>query len=178
MNFLKNKKNFFMLFLYALIIEGCRDKAATIKQEDYNQVRNQMVEVNLILVRKDRQKIMEYIARQNITMKETGTGLWYLIENAGSGEKTEQGKVATINYKITLLDGTICYDSEKDGPKTFLIGKGGVESGLEEGILMLREGGTARFIMPPHLAYGLPGDGEIIPARAIIVYDVELISIR
>ena len=55
---------------------------------------------------------------------------------------------------------------------------GGVESGLEEGILLMKTGGKAKFILPPHLAYGLPGDGKKIPARAILVYDVELLSIQ
>jgi FKBP-type peptidyl-prolyl cis-trans isomerase len=52
-----------------------------------------------------------------------------------------------------------------------------VESGLEEGILLLQEGDKARFIMPPHLAHGLIGDRDKIPARATIIYDLELVSL-
>jgi FKBP-type peptidyl-prolyl cis-trans isomerase len=66
---------------------------------------------------------------------------------------------------------------DNDDPKTFLIGQGGVESGLEEGILLLQEGDKARFIMPPHLAHGLIGDRDKIPARATIIYDLELVSL-
>jgi FKBP-type peptidyl-prolyl cis-trans isomerase len=79
---------------------------------------------------------------------------------------------------VSLLDGTECYNSDREGPKIFTIGRGGVESGLEEGILLMKEGSRAKFIMPPYLAHGLPGDGKRIPARAIIVYDVELISLN
>jgi FKBP-type peptidyl-prolyl cis-trans isomerase len=53
-----------------------------------------------------------------------------------------------------------------------------VESGLEEGILLLREGDKAKFILPPHLAHGLLGDDNKIPARSIIVYDLELLSLE
>ena len=63
--------------------------------------------------------------------------------------------------------------------KQFRIGQGGVESGLEEGVLLLlHEGDKATFIMPPHLAHGLPGDGNRIPARSIIVYEVELVKVE
>ena len=136
-----------------------------------------MVEVNKILVRKDRQLIKGYVERHGLNMQESKTGLWYHVYDKGNGTPAETGKIATINYKISLLDGKVCYNSETEGPKTFTIGRGSIESGLEEGILMLNAGGKAKFIMPPHLAYGLPGDDNKIPPRAIIVYDVEVLSI-
>lgn len=52
-----------------------------------------------------------------------------------------------------------------------------MEAGLEEGILMLRTGDKARFILPPHLAYGLFGDEEKILPRSTIVYEVKVIEI-
>ncbi len=54
------------------------------------------------------------------------------------------------------------------------IGHGGVESGIEEGILLLHKGDKARFILPPFRAHGLLGDRQKIPPRSIIVYELEL----
>jgi FKBP-type peptidyl-prolyl cis-trans isomerase FkpA len=160
------------------LIPGCRQKTPAVSPEEYNQIQQHMVGVNRILIKNDRQRILGYIERQKLEMHETGTGLWYLIENKGNGLKAQKGKIATIQYQISLLDGTPCYNSKKDGPKTFMIGKGGVESGLEEGILMLNEGGKEKLIIPPYLAHGLLGDEKKIPARAIIIYDLELISLQ
>jgi FKBP-type peptidyl-prolyl cis-trans isomerase len=100
-----------------------------------------------------------------------------MIYKNGSGADAQTGKQATLNYKVWLLDGTLCYSSEKSGPKKFRIGQGGVESGLEEGVLLLKVGDKARFIMPPHLAQGLIGDQDKIPPRSCIVYEVELVQI-
>jgi len=111
-------------------------------------------------------------------MIETKTGLWYMIYEKGEGKKSKEGLYATINYNIALLDGPQCYSSDSLGPKRFKIGRSLVESGLEEGILLLTEGDKARFILPPHLAHGLVGDDNRIPARSIIVYDVELLSLN
>jgi FKBP-type peptidyl-prolyl cis-trans isomerase FkpA len=136
-----------------------------------------LLEVNRILIKKDQQKIKGYISRKGWEMTETETGLWYEVLEKGTSLNAKVGMLATINYTLSLLDGKTCYSSDELGPKTFLIGKGNVESGLEQGILLLSEGSKARFILPPHLAYGLPGDGNCIPARAILLYEIELVSL-
>ena len=111
-------------------------------------------------------------------MEQSNTGLRYFIYKHGKGLPAEEGKIATLNYEIKLLTGEVCYTSKELGPKQFLIGKGGVETGLEEGILLLKEGDRAKFIIPSHLAFGLLGDSEKIPAKATLVYDVELIELN
>lgn len=165
------------MLLFAFCLFSCKNQKTVNKQEEHKTTKDELIKVNRILVMKDQQRIKGYLERHDIQMQQTETGLWYFIAEKGSGPKAESGKQATINYRIGLLDGTECYNSEEDGPKSFTIGRGGVESGLEEGILLLNEGGKANFIMPPYLAHGLPGDGKRIPARAVIVYDVELVSI-
>ena len=61
---------------------------------------------------------------------------------------------------------------------SFEIGKSRVVNGLEEGVLLMKKGGRAKLIVPSHLAFGLLGDPGKIPARAVLVYDVELCDIR
>jgi len=60
----------------------------------------------------------------------------------------------------------------------FEVGHGGVENGLEEGILMMKNKEKYRFIMPPHKAHGLLGDLNKIPARSTIIYYVEVLDIQ
>jgi FKBP-type peptidyl-prolyl cis-trans isomerase FkpA len=178
MTFIKIKKYFCLIVFLALLIQSCKDKPPVITQKDRMENEQKFIEINRELIRQDKQKILDYIRRNNLNMKETGTGMWYSIEKQGNFQSAKEGKLVTINYTISLLDGTPCYSSKNDGVKEFIIGKGGVEKGLEEGILLLKTGGKAKFILPPHLAHGLPGDGKKIPARAIIVYEVELLSLQ
>lgn len=130
------------------------------------------------MVKKDHERIKEYARHNNLAMKETETGLWYRVEVKSRCDKAQKGQLATLRYQVSLLDGKLCYSSDSLGFKKFRIGRGGVESGLEEGILMMRPGDKAVFIMPPHLAHGLTGDGDKIPARSIIVYHVELLKLE
>lgn len=148
------------------------------KVENPEQYNDQLVNVNKTMVENESIEIENYIKRHNWKMQSTGTGLRYLIYYQGSGDSAKTGKHAVMKYSVSLLDGTECYNSEKKGLKEFLIGKGGVESGLEEGIKLMRVGDKAKLILPPHLAFGLTGDDDKIPARATLVYDLELIQLK
>jgi FKBP-type peptidyl-prolyl cis-trans isomerase len=107
-------------------------------------------------------------------MKEAPSGLWYLITTEGTGNYLTDKDKVEMEYECSLLDGTLCYSSRELGPKVILLGKTGLESGLDQGLRMLKPGAEALFILPPFLAYGLPGDGKKIPSRAIILYRIQV----
>lgn len=164
------------LILVFGMLSGCgRNKPANLSEAEYENTKEALVGANRILVRKDRERIKSFAGRQKWEMQETQTGLWYQIYKNGTGPSAETGMTISLDYTVSLLDGTVCYRSDSLGMKSFRIGQGGVESGLEEGVLLLREGDRARLIMPPHLAHGLTGDGNAIPPRSIIIYDVEVV---
>jgi len=165
------------LMLSVIFLFSCKSTPDEQKPENPFGEKETLMKVNKYFVEKDAEIIESYVKRRNWQMEVTESGLWYMIYEKGHGPKATIGKVAAIEYSITLLDGTVCYDSGNSGPKRFTIGRGGVEAGLEEGILMLRTGDKARFILPPHLAYGLLGDEEKILPRSTIVYEVKVIEI-
>lgn len=171
----------FKHFLYCILLcfgfLQCTQNPELSVDEQRARMQEPLIKVNKELVKKDQEAIKKWLERRNDSMTETKTGLWYKVLFEGKGKKAEVGKRAIIKYKISLLDGKVCYSSDSLGTKEFRIGKGGVENGLEEGILLLSEGSNARFVMPPHLAYGLVGDDMKIPPRSIIVYDVEVLHI-
>ena len=163
--------------LFILVFACDRHPENSYSAKQYAETEEALVGANRLLLRKDKEKILAYNQQHKLDMKESETGLWYNIDKRGHGQLAFNGAQITLKYKVSLLDGTPCYSSESLGPKQFIVGRGGVESGLEEGVLLLREGDRALFIMPPHLAEGLPGDGEKIPARSIIVYEVEVLKL-
>lgn len=171
---MRSKLGIAILVSLSLSLPACRKKDRNVSDEEYRRTREAMVGVNRILVKKDMERINAYLSRHNWDMKQTASGLWYMHLEEGYGEPLRTGETVTLNYRVELLDGTLCYTSDSLGPKHFRIGQGGVESGLEEGMLLMKKEGKARFIIPPHLAHGLTGDGDRIPARAVIVYEVEV----
>ena len=170
------RKTGISFFILVLILISCRHVEKPVSNEQAPD-ENNLVNLNKVLIKKDRQSIIGYLKRHHVEMNETTTGLWYTITKPGTGPRVESNKVITLAYEVKLLDGTLCYSSDNDGLKTFLVGKGNVESGLEEGILLLHVGDKARFLIPPHLAHGHTGDDNKIPPRAILDYRVEVLNI-
>ncbi len=148
------------------------------KEQKRRPTAEELISLNRRMVTLDADAIKEYIEENNLDMKETKTGLWYRIDEEGTGAMVTKGDVVEISYLISLLDGTFCYSSDSLGNKKFKVGQGGVETGLEEGILLLKKGSKATFIMPPHRAYGLVGDDDKIPGRKSIVYNVEVVDLE
>lgn len=134
-----------------------------------------MADLNKYLVQKDKERIKSYIERKNLKMNESPTGLWYQIINTGEGKVFTDNDKVVLEYDCSLLDGTKCYSSKELGPKELIIGKSEMEQGLNEGLRLLKPGAEAIFIIPPFLAYGLIGDRKMIPSRAVIVYNVNIL---
>jgi FKBP-type peptidyl-prolyl cis-trans isomerase FkpA len=160
-----------------LFLNGCNNAFKRKPQYDKKTENEAFLKANKGLVSLDQERIDAYVTRRGWQMEQTKTGMWYQIYEHGSGEQAKVGFIANLKYSVSLLDGTICYTSDSLGIMHFRIGQGGVESGLEEAILLMRVGDKARFIMPPHLAHGLLGDEKKIPPRSTIVYHAELINL-
>jgi FKBP-type peptidyl-prolyl cis-trans isomerase len=138
--------------------------------------RSAIEEVNRSLLQKDLDRIESYIERRGLEMKMTPTGLWYMIIEPGKGDSVKNDDLVSINYRSRLLDGTELYTSSELGLKSIRIGRSTIEAGLDEGLRLLRGGGSALLILPSHLAFGLLGDGDKIPSRAILVYEIEVVG--
>lgn len=134
-------------------------------------------DINRLINEKDKERIKSFISRRGWEMSTTESGLWYQIDKRGDGKKIQYGNFVEMDYEIRLLDGTLLYSSESDGQKIVQVGKDREVKGLHEGLELLSEGDIARFIIPPHLAYGLVGDGERIPAKAILYYKIEILQV-
>ena len=147
------------------------------KQPTTAELKQHLAKANEDLVRVEEMDIENYIKRYKWNMEKLGSGLRYMIYEKGKGRPVELNTIVKYNYRTELLNGIECYSSDDNGPKQFLVGKGGVESGLEQAVLQLREGDRAKIILPSHLAFGLLGDDDCIPKKAVVIYDLEVLSV-
>jgi peptidylprolyl isomerase len=108
----------------------------------------------------------------------TETGLQYQDLTVGTGQEAKTGDTVTVHYVGTLEDGTK-FDSSRDRnePYQLTLGAGGVIDGWEEGLVGMRVGGLRKLVIPPALGYGDQAVGDVIPANATLVFEIELLSI-
>jgi peptidylprolyl isomerase len=109
----------------------------------------------------------------------TGSGLQYIEIEEGTGPAPKAGEVVSAHYIGMLEDGTEFDNSyERGEPISFALGQGRVIPGWDEGIALMKLGGKAKLIIPPELAYGKQGAGEVIPPDATLIFEVELVAIH
>ena len=101
----------------------------------------------------------------------TASGLQYTIIAAGADEKIQPQDTVWVNYKGTLLDGTV-FD-ENDSTE-FVANR--VIRGWTEGLGLLGEGGKATLYIPAELAYGSRGNRNIEP-NSTLIFDVEVLKV-
>ncbi len=108
---------------------------------------------------------------------ETDSGLEYQDLVVGGGETADSGDTVAVHYTGWLTDGTK-FDSSLDrgSPFTFTIDRGSVIQGWHEGIRGMKVGGKRRLIIPSELAYGDSGYAGVIPPKATLIFDVELME--
>ena len=105
------------------------------------------------------------------------SGLQYKVIEEGTGKSPEPGDQVTVHYRGTLVDGTE-FDSsyERGEPVTFPVG--GVIPGWTEALQLMKEGAKWNLFIPPSLAYGEQGAGQVIGPNATLLFEVELISVQ
>lgn len=164
--------------IITLIVTGCAcGQKEAANQPPPKNLDEQLIQANKAMAEQEDEDINSYVDRAGWDMVTTGRGLRYWIYEEGEGEPGKYGQVAVFNYETKLITGKLCYSSDSTGTKQFLIGKGGVESGLEEAMLLLRKGDKAKIILPSHLAFGMVGDDNCIPKRATLIYDLEMLDL-
>ena len=114
-----------------------------------------------------------------MTEQVTDSGL--KIDNVleGDGALAEEGKEVAVHYTGWLEDGSK-FDSSVDynQPFHFVLGRGKVIPGWDEGIAGMKVGGKRKLVIPPDLAYGAQGaGGGVIPPHATLSFDVELLEV-
>jgi peptidylprolyl isomerase len=112
----------------------------------------------------------------------TKSGLQYIDHVIGDGATAEEGRMVRVHYTGWLDDNGKKgkkFDSSLDRkqPFAFLLGGRQVIPGWEEGVAGMKVGGKRELIIPPHLGYGDAGAGALIPPKAKLIFEVELLDV-
>jgi FKBP-type peptidyl-prolyl cis-trans isomerase FkpA len=112
-------------------------------------------------------------------LRKTESGLQYIIHQEGEGATPAAGNIIKVHYYGMLMDGTMFDNSfRRFEAFEFNVGMGMVIPGWDEGLLLVKKGGSATFFIPADQAYGAMGSPPTIPENADLVFYVEVLDVR
>jgi FKBP-type peptidyl-prolyl cis-trans isomerase len=108
----------------------------------------------------------------------TASGLQFEDIVTGAGAEAVKDKIVEVHYTGTLANGTK-FDSSHDRrkPFSFKLGAAQVIKGWDEGVAGMKVGGKRKLVIPYQLAYGDRGYPPVIPAKADLTFEVELLRV-
>ncbi len=149
------KTSFFALLSIFLI--SCSDDD---KQADYLSLNDK--------------EIRDYLTANSLQAEKSTSGLYYIIENEGTGaQPTTTGQVR-VAYKGYFTNGNVFDQSPSAG---ISINLQQVIKGWTEGITYFKEGGSGMLLVPSHLGYG-PEDYRSIPGGSVLIFEINLIEVN
>lgn len=123
---------------------------------------------------KNEQEIKDYLAKNNLTAQRSTSGLYYIINEQGTGTQPTAASNVTVAYKGYFTNGNVFDQSKAEG---ISFGLNQVIKGWTEGIPYFKAGGSGVLLVPSHLGYGSTNNGPI-PGGSVLIFDVKLISVN
>jgi FKBP-type peptidyl-prolyl cis-trans isomerase len=118
--------------------------------------------------------IIEYIESKDLITQKTESGLYYIIDNEGTGEAPTENSIVDVKYKTYFLDGTDNGENE-----SIALNLSTLIPGLSEGIQLFKEGGSGTLIIPSELAFGESGNSTgSIPCGTVLVFEIEVLDVH
>ncbi|MEP1489298.1 MAG: FKBP-type peptidyl-prolyl cis-trans isomerase [Algibacter sp.] len=120
------------------------------------------------------EEIQTYITANNLNAQQSSSGLYYVIDEQGTGDNPVATDRVKVVYKGYYTNGTV-FDESTEAGVSFNLQD--VIIGWTEGITYFNEGGSGQLLIPSHLAYG-SNEYRGIPGGSVLIFDIELIYVN
>ncbi|MCY1373512.1 FKBP-type 22 kDa peptidyl-prolyl cis-trans isomerase [compost metagenome] len=110
-------------------------------------------------------------------MTTTASGLQYEVLKKAEGVQPKATDVVTVHYEGKLTDGSV-FDSSVERGSPIDLPVSGVIPGWVEGLQLMHVGEKYKLYIPSELAYGEQSPSPAIPANSVLVFELELLSIK
>ncbi len=103
-------------------------------------------------------------------------GVQYRVLEEGSGTPPTLDDQVKVHYEGRTLDGRK-FDSSRDRGEPAVFALRGVIKGFSEALTHMKPGSRWEVFIPPELAYGAQGAGDVIGPNEALVFDLELLEV-
>lgn len=163
------------------------NKKTALTNEEMQQVLTKFQQEQVaILTKREKQVAATNLAQSNKFfetnkkepgVKTTASGLQYIEITQGKGNPPKATDTVTVNYRGTLLNGTE-FDSSASHKDSNTFEVSNLIPGWQEALQMMKPGAKWKIFVPPQLAYGTRGAGQVIEPNSALIFEIELVSVK
>ncbi|NRB58571.1 MAG: gliding motility-associated peptidyl-prolyl isomerase GldI [Winogradskyella sp.] len=172
-------KNLLILFLFALILLGCKSPEARLPESvQSGSFLKESAERNRKLNEKERQRIQQIIKdnpEKNYIASESGFWYYYNTKIDNDTLKPKFGDLIDFQFNVLDLDGNLIYPTKS---KSYVMDKQELFTGLREGLKLMKPEESITFIFPSQKAFGYYGDDDKIGTNVPLICEVTLNTIK
>lgn len=151
-------------------------------QASVNEIKQKVLEKQMQARKKEAEANAEKSAaflaknKKKDGVKVTSSGLQYEVLTKGKGQSPTEDDYLTAHYEGKLIDGKV-FDSSYERGKPIEFQMNNVIAGWREALKMMKPGSKWKIFVPPSLAYGSKGAGNVIGPNETLIFTIELISV-
>jgi len=171
------KSGIYRLMVVAMLVflGGCSEAQNNPGSTKQQPTQEELIQANRERLKKEREEIRKFIKNNKLNMKQTGSGMYYMLLDQPSDTSAQiiEGDRVEYTYIITMLDGTPVANSDELGNKAITVGKENAEIGLHEAFVLGYIGCRMVVILPSHLAHGISQNEYNVPPHTTLLYELK-----
>lgn len=160
-----------LAFLPCLLACGDRTPIIELPDESKDNLKENLINANRIIAESEETQINAYLQRRALSPLQLSDGVRCLEFNPNYGRQIADEDTVRLTYTLTTLTGQTIY---KDQPCEVVVGRHQPTVGLDIALHSLHYGSHAFVVVPSAVGYGVAGDGDRVPARTVLCYDVSI----
>lgn len=156
--------------LFSLV--GCHHTPVVeVEDKSDNGLSERLITANKYIASSEQTQIDGYVSRRGWNCATLPCGARLLVQKTGTGALIKNDDHVVVRYTLSTLNDKTLYADRTD---TLVVGRHNATVALDEALLRLRHGGEAQIISPSEAGYGVAGDGDRIPSRTVLVYQLKV----
>lgn len=156
--------------LFSLV--GCHHTPVVeVEEKSDNGLSERLITANKYIASSEQTQIDGYVSRRGWNCATLPCGARLLVQKTGMGALIKNDDHVVVRYTLSTLNDKTLYADRTD---TLVVGRHNATVALDEALLRLRHGGEAQIISPSEAGYGVAGDGDRIPSRTVLVYQLKV----
>jgi gliding motility-associated peptidyl-prolyl isomerase len=175
------KKIFLSVFL-VLLIFSCQNPQARrpISQSSGTFLKSSIL-INKKIV-KGEEALIDAEMKRNPTVTYFGSkkGFWYSydVKNEKDRDSIKKGDIVYFDYEIKKINGDLIYSDVELRPQIYRVDEQDIMKGLRDGIKLMKNKEKVTFLFPSNMAFGMKGDGNLIPPTMPIACTVSVTEVK